>query len=280
MIQEEPKNEYRALAMSVLVHFVIFVLIAMTGLFVKVKAIDQGKPIDVMVYDADAGDGGGGGGGGGEPAPADAAPPSMDDIVVKDEVMPELAKEEEKYKEVAQAEAQQAEEKEEQHSSAAASPNANVNTAPGGTGTGGTGGGTGGGNGTGNGPGNGSGTGPGSGSGSGGGNGSGHGTGNGAGDGNGDAQRPKTPPHLVSAVTPLYPENLRLQSIEGVVRVRLVVGTDGEVESASVAESSGYSDMDSAAVNAAYDYRFSPAENVYGDPVRCAITTTIRFRLN
>ena len=58
MIQEEPKNEYRALAMSVLVHFVIFVLIAMTGLFVKVKAIDQGKPIDVMVYDADAGDGG------------------------------------------------------------------------------------------------------------------------------------------------------------------------------------------------------------------------------
>ena len=267
MIQEAPKNEYRALAMSVLVHFVIFVLIAMTGLFVRVKAMDEGKPIDVMVYDADAGTGGGGGGGG-EPAPAEPAPPSFDDIVVKKEVMPELAETEKKMQEVVREETKSAAPR------PAAPVNENANAVSGGSGSGGTGGGTGGGSGTGVGTGAGSGSGPGSGTGTGGGNGSGNG------EGSGDAQRPKTPPRLVSAVTPLYPESLRQQSIEGTVRVRLVVGADGSVENVSVAESSGYEAMDTAAVNAAYDYRFSPAENVYGDPVRCAITTAIRFRLN
>ena len=59
----------------------------------------------------------------------------------------------------------------------------------------------------------------------------------------------------------------------------MLVGTDGSVESAEVSESSGYGEMDAAAVNAAYGYRFSPALNVYGEPVACHITRRIRFDL-
>jgi hypothetical protein len=37
--------------------------------------------------------------------------------------------------------------------------------------------------------------------------------------------------------------------------------------------------MDDAAVAAAYRYRFSPALNVYDEPVRCAVSQTVQFRL-
>ena len=36
---------------------------------------------------------------------------------------------------------------------------------------------------------------------------------------------------------------------------------------------------DEAAVAAAYRYRFSPALNVYEEPVRCAVSQTVQFRL-
>ena len=61
--------------------------------------------------------------------------------------------------------------------------------------------------------------------------------------------------------------------------VRLIVGADGSVEMAELVESSGYDEMDMAAMGAAQEYIFEPAENAKGDPVRCAIVTTIRFEL-
>lgn len=112
--------------------------------------------------------------------------------------------------------------------------------------------------------------------------GKGNSAGRGSGDGTGDeaAQKPASPPRLLSGAVPAYPEDLRRQGIEGAVRVRLVVDREGTVEAAEIAATSGYGTMDSAAVEAVYRYRFSPALNAYQQPVRCVVVQTVRFQLN
>lgn len=78
---------------------------------------------------------------------------------------------------------------------------------------------------------------------------------------------------------PEYPDALRNHGIQGSVRVRMIVGKDGTVESASVISGSGYGQMDQAALDAAYGYQFEPAYKE-GYPVRCYATKTFTFRLN
>ena len=78
---------------------------------------------------------------------------------------------------------------------------------------------------------------------------------------------------------PEYPDALRSHGIQGRVRVQMVVGRDGSVESASVISGSGYGAMDAAAVEAAYTYQFEPAEK-QGIPVRCYATKTFVFGLH
>ena len=273
---QESNSEKRAFLTSLVIHLLVFLIITFAGNF-KLgnhnKRIEQ--PIDVVVYDADAGlqkadtgsdkdsfatpkstgDGGGGGGGTAAPMekveiPADAG---SDQVTMVDKNKP-LVEDTTPFKKT--------------DYNPAYNPPDDVNRQEGGTGYGGTGGGVGGGNGTGIGTGSGSGIGPGEGSGSGGGSGSGNGV------------RPKVPPRLQAAVNPVYPENLRKKSIEGSVRVRIIVAADGSVESVSVSESSGYDEMDDAAVNAAYNYSFAPAEDADGNAVRCAISATVHFELN
>ena len=261
---EEEKRKYKAIGMSLLVHLLLFVVVALTGLFVQVSAADK-KPIDVVVYDADAGESGSAGGGSAAPAAEAASIPSVEDIVLKENIqMPEIAEEytktPEKQREYKQTHQEEPSQAAVGTTTAAVSGGSGQNPMGSGTGAGAE---------------------AGTGSGAGIGSGSGNGTGSGSGDGRDPAaaQRPKTPPQLLSASAPAYPEGLRQQSVEGAVRVRMLVGTDGSVESAEVSESSGYGEMDAAAVNAAYGYRFSPALNVYGEPVACHITRRIRFDL-
>lgn len=121
----------------------------------------------------------------------------------------------------------------------------------------------------------GSGEGSGEGSGSGGGSGSGSGQGTGAGAG-----APATPPYLLSSVEPRYPAAARNREIEGTVYVKMLVSAGGGVESAAVARSSGSSALDGAAVEAVYRWRFSPAKDVGGAPVRCYITVPVHFKLH
>lgn len=278
-MNDASKNEAQAWIGSVLLHVLFFLLLAFGGFF-AIHRDDIQKPIDVVLYDADAGTGPGGGGGGGDGSPAPkekaAAPASAPEeaMAVSSDSIPEPTQEEKASEQTPATENHQTD----VNSAAADSTNANVSED--GTGTGGSGTGSGGGNGSGIGEGTGSGTGPGSGSGTGGGNGSGVGTGNGSGTGDGNAMRPKNPPVLLAASEPVYPERLRREGAEGSVYLRLIVGADGSVEEASVSESSGYDEMDAAAISAAYEYRFEPAENAYGDPVRCAISTAVHFRLN
>lgn len=110
------------------------------------------------------------------------------------------------------------------------------------------------------------------------------GTGLGNGPGNmengaGRVQGPKVKPKLLSAPPPVYPEILHQQNIEGEVRLKLFISKDGDVESVDVVTSSGYNEMDQAASDAAYTYHFSPALDVYGDTVRCTTTVTIKFKM-
>lgn len=126
-----------------------------------------------------------------------------------------------------------------------------------------------------NGSGNGNGSG-GSGSGSGGGDGSGQGTGQGDNTGAGE---PVQPPRLISRVQPDYPSAARQNSIEGTTYVRLLVSASGDVESVSVSNSSGSGALDSSAVDAAYQWGFTPAKDERGRAVRCYVSLPVTFRL-
>lgn len=128
-----------------------------------------------------------------------------------------------------------------------------------------------GGTGTGGGEGTGAGTGQGSGSGSGSGQGAGQGSGSGV---------PVTPPYLVSSTDPRYPAAARNREIEGTVYVKMLVSSGGSVENAFVARSSGNEALDGAAVEAVYNWSFSPAKDTYGSPVRCYITMPVNFVLH
>lgn len=129
--------------------------------------------------------------------------------------------------------------------------------------------------------GNGSGIGSGSGSGSGGGHGSGRGTGSGSGvgSGNGIAINPAVPPRLVSSISPTYPESQRRANITGTTYIRLLIGTDGVVQSADVLESSGSNALDSSAIVACRKWRFTSARDSNGSKVRCYLDIPIRFDL-
>lgn len=112
------------------------------------------------------------------------------------------------------------------------------------------------------------------------GTGSGHGRGVGSGFGDGIATNPAVPPRVVRSVSPVYPESQRLTNVDGVVRLRLLIGTDGTVEDVTVMASSGSRPLDNAAVNACRRWKFTPAKNAAGQIVRCYWDLPIRFNLN
>lgn len=145
------------------------------------------------------------------------------------------------------------------------------------TGNGGesSGGGFGGGTGSGSGVGNGNGS----------GNGEGSGVGNGAGFGDGNDSGSDDSVHDVGSLTPLYtvapvyPERLRRRGIGGqTVVCRLIVERDGSVSSVTVISSSGYGAMDKAAINALYQWTFSPV-SMGGHSVRVTAVQPIMFQL-
>ncbi len=120
----------------------------------------------------------------------------------------------------------------------------------------------------------------GEGAGNGSGKGSGVGNGNGEGSGSGEGRGvPVIPPRILREVEPRYPASARNSGTTGAVRVRILVGADGSVESASVVGSSGNSEMDTNAVEAVYKWRFSPAKDKYGQNARCYVTRSINFNL-
>lgn len=259
MIQGQ-KDKYKAYSISAVLHLIIFVIICLTGLFTRVSP-EVPHNIDIDIYEAvDLSDGGGGGG---------ASPPAVDSPIdsgveavtfkVETEKLPEIAEEYTK-----EPEKQQQYRQEHQAENVSAKGSSSGVTSLGGVGSG-----TGQGVGQGSGHGNGSGTGNGDGAGS--------GNGNGSGRDEGAAKVAKIPPRFLGGSNPVYPEDLQDQGIGGTVVLRLTVSADGTVINVDIAGSSGISQLDKAAVKAAYTYSFAPARNVYDEPVMCIMNKKVVF---
>lgn len=259
MIQGQ-KDKYKAYSISAVLHLIIFVIICLTGLFTRVSP-EVPHNIDVDIYEAvDLSDGGGGGG---------ASPPAVDSSIdsggeavtfnVETEKLPEIAEEYTREPE------KQQQYRQEHHAENVSAKGSNGGVAS----LGGVGSGTGQGVGQGSGHGNGSGT----------GNGDGAGSGNGTGSGRdeGAAKVAKVPPRFLGGSNPVYPEDLQDQGIGGTVVLRLTVSADGTVTNVDIAGSSGISQLDKAAVKAAYTYSFAPARNVYDEPVMCIMNKKVVF---
>ena len=257
MIQGQ-KDKYKAYSISAVLHLIIFVIICLTGLFTRVSP-EVPHNIDIDIYEAvDLSDGGGGGG---------ASPPAVDSPIdsgveavtfkVETEKLPEIAEEYTK-----EPEKQQQYRQEHQAENVSAKGSSSGVTSLGGVGSG-----TGQGVGQGSGHGNGSGT----------GNGDGAGSGNGSGRDEGAAKVAKVPPRFLGGSNPVYPEDLQDQGIGGTVVLRLTVSADGTVINVDIAGSSGISQLDKAAVKAAYTYSFAPARNVYDEPVMCIMNKKVVF---
>ena len=261
MVQGQ-KDKYKAYSISAVLHLIIFVIICLTGLFTRVSP-EVPHNIDVDIYEAvDFSDGGGGGG---------ASPPSVDSPIdsggeavtfnVETKKLPEIAEEYTKEPE-----------KQQQYRQEHQAENVSDKGSNGGVASlGGAGSGTG--QGIGQGYGNGSGSGTGNGDGAG----SGNGTGHGSGRDEGAAKVAKVPPRFLGGSNPVYPEDLQDQGIGGTVVLRLTVSADGTVTNVDIAGSSGISQLDKAAVKAAYTYSFAPARNVYDEPVMCIMNKKVVF---
>ena len=102
----------------------------------------------------------------------------------------------------------------------------------------------------------------------------------GKGDGIGDGQGvPVTPPRPIRTVEPQYPASARNASIEGLVKIKMLITYEGKVTEASIVESSGHAEMDANALAAVYKWRFSPARNKLKQKIDCYITMPIKFKL-
>lgn len=269
---QEQKDKYHAYGISAIFHIIVFMLVALTGIFAQ--AAQEKKPaVDVTVYDMAADNGGGGGGGSPAPAPAAELPQAIDAVALPAETakLPEIAEEytkepekQQEYREIHRT----AETPRQVFGTVAASPAASGAASSIGHGNG---------SGTGNGSGNGTGTGSGDGSGSGNGSGEGNGDGSGSGRDEAAAKRPKTPPKFLGGNEPRYPRDLQEQGIGGTVLLRLTVTADGSVACVEIAGSSGYAALDNAAAKAAYSYSFAAARNAYDEPVTCIISKRVVF---
>jgi periplasmic protein TonB len=141
-------------------------------------------------------------------------------------------------------------------------------------------------------PGPGSGGGMGSGSGGGMGSGDGRGVGPGSGynmgggaPGLGTGTNPNAPatnvdikPILLFKTRPNYTEEARKNKIQGVVRVRILIGPDGSVKRVTVAGGGLPDGLNEEAISAAYKLRFKPAMKD-GQPVAYVMTAEIEFNL-
>jgi protein TonB len=87
------------------------------------------------------------------------------------------------------------------------------------------------------------------------------------------------PPVLIKHISPRYPDLARQAGIEGTVLLRVLVGKDGKVISASVLQSDVTPMMEKAAVAAAKQFRFKPAKQ-RTVPVKATMMVPIRFKLH
>jgi periplasmic protein TonB len=86
------------------------------------------------------------------------------------------------------------------------------------------------------------------------------------------------PPALVRRVSPEYPEPARRREVEGLVLLEAILDRDGRVEPA-VKVLRSIPMLDADAIAAVRQWRFRPARDRRGDPVRVVVEIPIRFVL-
>jgi len=84
------------------------------------------------------------------------------------------------------------------------------------------------------------------------------------------------PPRPVKIVKPSYPQYAFDKKIEGTVEVQISIGASGKVTDACIAQSVPY--LDHAALEAVYQWRFSPAIK-NGSPVAAIARAPVMFRI-
>jgi TonB family protein len=87
----------------------------------------------------------------------------------------------------------------------------------------------------------------------------------------------RTPPQVVSVISPVMPAALKAIDVNTVVKVQFLVNEDGIPVNIQVASPSTYEELDKAAVDAVAQWRYKPAMRS-GVIVPAKITTPIRFR--
>lgn len=83
---------------------------------------------------------------------------------------------------------------------------------------------------------------------------------------------------LVDMKPPVYPPRCLRMGIEGIVRLRILVGEDGRPQEVTLAKTSGDAGLDQSAIDAARGWRFEPARR-NGEPVRAWATVPVEFKL-
>ena len=86
------------------------------------------------------------------------------------------------------------------------------------------------------------------------------------------------PPKAVRAIRPDYPRGARQRGEEGNVVVEVEIGADGRCADARVVESSGFMELDAAALKAVKAAKFAPAQSS-GRPVATVARLTLNFML-
>lgn len=81
----------------------------------------------------------------------------------------------------------------------------------------------------------------------------------------------------LSTSQPAYPIALQAKKAVGSVTVNYIINASGGVESPQIEASSGYPEMDAAALAAIVNFTYSPARNDYDEPVNTHGRYTFRF---
>lgn len=94
------------------------------------------------------------------------------------------------------------------------------------------------------------------------------------------AKKVTNAPSVTRRTPPRYPPAARKAGVEGTTRIAATVTSDGKVSSPRVVASSGHSSLDSSALAAVKNWRFSPAKNALGQAIAHQVTIPVTFRLN
>jgi len=93
------------------------------------------------------------------------------------------------------------------------------------------------------------------------------------------ADQVATPPVVISRPLPNYPPLARARGIEGLVVLEAIVDRQGHVEQDGLKVLQSVPALDDAALSAFRRWRFRPARDHDGEPVRVVLRVPIRFQL-